>query len=340
MAAEAAGSGLSMTGPTRIGGRLAVAGAGAPDARPITQPVQANSATRALNILGDRWTLMILYLAFRRVHRFDEFQARIGIARSLLIGRLRRLQAVGILEKVRYRERPVREEYHLGEMGRDLYSLALMIIRWEKRWFYDSADPAQRLKHKCGREFTPEYRCGHCGELIHPRDVHAEDGPGAGLDASPPPRAQRRSSVPSGTLNQGAPMLERAFQVLGDRWTSHVIAAAFMGRRRFNEFQNALGVAPNILSDRLSRLVELGVLRRELYQQRPDRWEYRLTDPGRDLYPLIAELIRWGDRWLDDGKGPPLITYHRTCGHRLAAKVTCDQCGEAADLHTVTPAAS
>lgn len=311
-----------------------------PETPPPTQLVPANSATRALNVLGDRWILMILYLAFQRVRRFDEFQARIGLARSLLIDRLRRLQTAGILHKVLYQERPKREEYHLTEMGLDLYSLALMIIRWEKRWFYDPANPAHRLKHKCGKDFTPEFRCGHCGELVSPRDVYVEDGPGAGFEPSQPPRAQRRSTVPAGALNQGNPMLDRAFQVLGDRWTSHVIAAAFLGLRRFNEFQERLGVAPNILSDRLTRLVEIGVLRRELYQQRPERWEYRLTDTGRDLYPLIAELIRWGDRWLADGKGPPLITYHRTCGHRLEAKITCDQCGEVADVFNVTPAES
>ena len=302
-------------------------------ARPA-QLIQINSATRALNLLGDRWTLMILYLAFQRIRRFDEFQSHIGLARSLLIDRLRRLQAAGILSKVRYQERPAREEYHLSNMGRDLYSLALTIIRWEKRWFYDPANPAHRLKHSCGAEFTPELRCGHCGELVSPRDVYVEDGPGAGLEPSPPPRAQRRSIVPAGALNKSGPMLDRAFQVLGDRWTSHVIAAAFMGRRRFNDFQGALGVAPNILSDRLSRLVEIGVLRRELYQRRPERWEYRLTDTGRDLYPLIVELNRWGDRWLDGGKGPPLITYHRPCGHRLDPRITCDQCGGPAELAT------
>lgn len=310
----------------------------APETPATALMIQANSATRALNLLGDRWTLMILYLAFQRVRRFDEFQGRIGLARSLLIDRLRRLQTAGVLTKVRYQERPVREEYHLTDMGRDLYSLALMIIRWEKRWFYDPANPAHRLKHGCGAEFMPELRCGHCGESVSPRDVYVEDGPGAGLEPSSPPRAQRRSIVPAGTLNGGDPMLDRAFQVLGDRWTSHVIAQAFLGRRRFNDFQTALGVAPNILSDRLSRLVELGVLRRELYQQRPDRWEYRLTDTGRDLYPLIVELNRWGDRWLDGGKGPPLITYHRPCGHVLEPKIVCDQCGEPAGAFNVTPA--
>jgi DNA-binding HxlR family transcriptional regulator len=308
------------------------------DARRTTQLVQANSATRALNILGDRWTLMILYLAFQRVRRFEDFQGRIGVARSLLTDRLRRLTAAGVLEKVRYQDRPVREEYRLTEMGRDLYSLALMIIAWEKRWFFDPTHPAHQVRHTCGKPFTPEYRCGCCGEVVTARDVRVIDGPGAGFEPSQPPRAQRRSIVPADALNVGNPMLDRAFQVLGDRWTSHVIASAFMGRRRFGDLQSALGIAPNILSDRLSRLVDLGVLRKTLYQDKPQRWEYRLTDQGRDLYPLIAELNRWGDRWLDGGKGPPLITYHRPCGQPLKAKITCDQCGEPAGLDSIATA--
>ncbi|MFP5449758.1 MAG: winged helix-turn-helix transcriptional regulator [Alphaproteobacteria bacterium] len=308
------------------------------DARRTTQLVQANSATRALNILGDRWTLMILYLAFQRVRRFEDFQGKIGVARSLLTDRLRRLTAAGVLEKVRYQERPVREEYRLTEMGRDLYSLALMIIAWEKRWFFDPTHPAHQVGHTCGKPFTPEYRCGCCGEVVTARDVRVIDGPGAGFEPSQPPRAQRRSIVPADALNVGNPMLDRAFQVLGDRWTSHVIASAFMGRRRFGDLQSALGIAPNILSDRLARLVDLGVLRKILYQDKPQRWEYRLTDQGRDLYPLIAELNRWGDRWLDGGKGPPLITYHRPCGQPLKAKITCDQCGEPAGLDSIATA--
>ena len=297
--------------------------------------VQADSASRALNLLGDRWTLMILYLAFQRVSRFEDFQGRIGVARSLLTDRLRRLTAAGVMEKARYSERPVREEYRLTEMGRDLFGAALMIIRWERRWFLDPSQPAHRLRHACGQVFTPEYRCAACGEVLKARDVELVDGPGAGLEPAPPPRAQRRSIVPAGALHGGNPMLDRAFQVLGDRWTSHVIASAFMGRRRFADFQAALGIAPNILSDRLARLLDLGVLRRQLYQARPERWDYRLTDLGRDLYPLIAELVRWGDRWLDGGRGPPKIAYHKTCGCRLVAKITCDQCGGEAGIGSI-----
>ncbi len=302
-----------------------------------TAEVQANSAGRALNLLGDRWILTILYLAFQRVRRFDDFQGRVGLARSLLIDRLRRLQTAGVLEKVRYQERPVREEYHLTDMGRDLFGVTLMIIRWEARRFDDPARPAHRMTHACGKPFTPELRCSHCRALVDARDVYVEDGPGVGTDPASPPRSQRRSTVPPGTINDGNPMLDRALQVLGDRWTAHLIAQAFMGQRRFRDFQVALGVAPNILSDRLARLQALGILRRERYQLGPERFEYRLTETGRDLYPLIVELNRWGDCWLDVGKGPPLITFHRPCGHRLEPRITCDQCGEIADLESVGP---
>ena len=81
----------------------------------------------------------------------------------------------------------------------------------------------------------------------------------------------------------------------------------------------------------------MGILSRGLYQQGPDRWEYRLTGIGRDLYPLIVELNRWGDRRLAGDHGPPLTTYHRPCGHRLEARIACDQCGELVDAFNVTP---
>jgi len=303
--------------------------------RPMNQLVQANSATRALNILGDRWTLMILYLSFLGVRRFDDFQGRIGLARSLLTDRLKRLQAAGVLTKMPYSERPTWYEYRLTDMGRDLYSVALALIGWERRWFFDPQNPIHRLRHDCGAEFTPQVRCGCCHQPVGPRDVAAEPGPGAGYEPSQPPRAQRRSIVPVEGLNRSGPMLDRAFQVLGDRWTSHVIASAFLGRRRFNEFQEAMSIAPNILADRLTRLVELGVLRRDLYQTRPDRWAYRLTEEGRDLHPLIMELNRWGDRWLAKPEGPPLILTHIACGHRLDPQMVCDQCGGPANLDTV-----
>ena len=88
----------------------------------------------------------------------------------------------------------------------------------------------------------------------------------------------------------------RALEAIGDRWTMLVIRDAFVGVRRFDEFQQRLGIARNVLTDRLSRLVEDGILERHRYQERPPRFEYRLTDKGVDLFPVLVSLMKWGDR--------------------------------------------
>lgn len=296
----------------------------------------SNSARRALDILGDRWTLMLLHLAFVRVRRFDDFQTRTGIARSLLTDRLRRLEAAGVMRRERYQERPPRDEYRLTPMGLDLFGASLMIIRWERRWFPDPQVIVHRLKHSCGKIFLPELRCSTCHEQVTARDVTAEDGPGAGFEPPQKPRAQRRSIVERGELDPHQKMLERAIEVLGDRWTAQAIASAFTGIRRFNALQADLGVAPNILSERLARLVDLGVLEKRRYQDKPERFEYVLTEEGRDLFPLILELIRWGDRWLAGDAGPPQIIRHRPCGAVLVPTITCDQCGEVVTAASTT----
>lgn len=90
----------------------------------------------------------------------------------------------------------------------------------------------------------------------------------------------------------------RALEVVGERWTLLILRDAFLGVRRFDDFQRSLGVARNVLNARLQRLVEHGLLERRRYQERPERFEYRLTEMGLDLLPVIEALMRWGDRWL------------------------------------------
>lgn len=286
----------------------------------------ANSAARALNLMGDRWTLMISSMAFTGVTRFEDFQTKIGIARSLLTNRLRRLETAGVLVRSRYCERPPRDEYLLTEMGRDLMGPSLMIIRWEKLWHYDPKVRAHNMKHSCGHTFIPECRCNHCRQQVMPRDTVSESGPGAGLEPAPKARAQRRSivEIKGGT----SAMIERSIEVLGDRWITHIIASAFYGNRRFSEFQQSLGVATNILSERLARLVSLGILEQQIYQESPARYEYKLTPKGLDLFPLVLELVRWGARWMSGPEGPPEYIRHKSCGHIIDPIVTCSHCGE------------
>jgi DNA-binding HxlR family transcriptional regulator len=119
----------------------------------------------------------------------------------------------------------------------------------------------------------------------------------------------------------------RALEVLGDRWTLLVIRDAFLGVRRFDDFQRDLGVARNVLSDRLQRLVDEGLLERHRYQERPERFEYRLSQKGIDLWPAIMTLMQWGDRYYAPPDGPPRIVRHRDCGGAVTAHLTCERCG-------------
>jgi DNA-binding HxlR family transcriptional regulator len=119
----------------------------------------------------------------------------------------------------------------------------------------------------------------------------------------------------------------RALEVLGDRWTLLVLRDAFSRIRRFEDFQRSLGVARNVLTDRLNRLVDEGILKRVPYQDRPVRFEYRLTEKGRSLWPVMMTLMQWGDRYYGEPEGPPVIVRHRDCGGEVTGHLSCSKCG-------------
>ena len=116
--------------------------------------------------------------------------------------------------------------------------------------------------------------------------------------------------------------------VIGERWTMHVLREAFMGVRRFEDFRRNIGVARNILSDRLNTLVAEGILRRELYSEHPPRYEYRLTRKGIDLYGILIELMNWGNRWSPGEHGPAVVLRHRGCGAVIEPQHACPECRE------------
>ena len=121
----------------------------------------------------------------------------------------------------------------------------------------------------------------------------------------------------------------RTLEVIGERWTLLVLREAFLGVRRFGELQRHTGAAKNILSDRLQTLVAGGVLERRLYEERPPRYEYRLTEKGLDLYPVLVSLMQWGDKYESDASGPPVLMRHKGCNEIVAPQLTCPGCGEA-----------
>ena len=94
--------------------------------------------------------------------------------------------------------------------------------------------------------------------------------------------------------------IARALEIIGERWTLLIVRDAFFGLRRFNQFQESLGIARNVLTDRLNRLVQEGILERIRYSERPERYEYRLTPKGRDLQIVLVALRRWGAKHLSE----------------------------------------
>ncbi len=120
----------------------------------------------------------------------------------------------------------------------------------------------------------------------------------------------------------------RTLDVIGERWSLLIVRDAFYGVRRFDDFRADLGIARNVLADRLGSLVARGVLERRQYEARPPRYEYVLTPKGRELLPVLLTMMRWGDRWEADDDAAPVTLTHTTCEHETTPVVTCAHCAQ------------
>jgi DNA-binding HxlR family transcriptional regulator len=122
--------------------------------------------------------------------------------------------------------------------------------------------------------------------------------------------------------------IARTLEVVGERWTLLIIRDALLGLRRFEEFQDSLGLARNVLTNRLTKLVDDGLLERVRYQQRPARYEYRPTGKAKDLLTALTALMHWGDKYAEAPAGPPRIASHAGCGGNVRDQLACTDCGQ------------
>jgi len=303
-----------------------------PASRRSSLPIQGSSVVRALDAIGDRWTLLILRDAFLGLRRFEQWQQHLRIARQLLADRLRLLVSQGALRRAQYQAHPPRYDYRLTAMGRDLYALALMIRGWERRWGtgVDAMIGEVTLLHRsCGSRTEPQCVCAKCGEVVNADEISMEKRSSVGRDTYPRVRRRRRSSAISSKAARTAPFLHDAIDVLGDRWTYLVVIATFYGICRFSELSQTLGIATNILSDRLTRLLDAQILQHKTSDQHEDVHEYALTEKGSDLFSVIVALMQWGERWFRGSHETRLTVRHRLCGSRLKARINCNHCGDA-----------
>ena len=130
--------------------------------------------------------------------------------------------------------------------------------------------------------------------------------------------------------------IARALAVTGDRWTPLIMRDAFYGLTRFDQFQKSLGMSRNVLTRRLNGIVEVGLLERRKYQDRPVRHEYIVTDMGRDYWKVVAAMATWSDTWLSGDNGPPVVLHHDTCGHETTTQLVCAHCHNELELADVS----
>jgi DNA-binding HxlR family transcriptional regulator len=121
--------------------------------------------------------------------------------------------------------------------------------------------------------------------------------------------------------------IAQCLEVVGERWSMLILRDCFLGFSRFDDFQRRLGISRNVLQQRLVKLVQEDVLERVLYCEHPERYDYRLTERGRDLWPVMAAMRQWGDRHAAPN-GPPVQMFHKECQSPTVVDFVCGSCGE------------
>jgi DNA-binding HxlR family transcriptional regulator len=122
--------------------------------------------------------------------------------------------------------------------------------------------------------------------------------------------------------------IARSLAVAGEPWSPLVIRDVYVGINRFDDMQRDLGISRKVLAERLATLVEAGMLERRLYNERPERYEYALTEMGQEFMDVLMAMVRWGDRWTAGEAGPPVLYRHRGCGRITHVEQHCAACGE------------
>ncbi|MCY4290395.1 MAG: helix-turn-helix domain-containing protein [Roseovarius sp.] len=285
------------------------------------------SVRRTVEIVLDSWSFLILREAFFGVKRFDKFQSRLRIPRQTLSRRLRKLVENGLFS-TGTPDNGRGKHYFLTPRGKDLFPTMLSLMEFGDKWLAGGEPaPLQLIHTTCGKKCNPITVCSECKTPVKAFEVAHRDGPGAGYSPHETHLVTRRSSDPNVLQRVRPCSVARSLAIIGDRWSFLILREGWFGVRRFDEMREKLGIATNILADRLQRLTKAGVFRRVPYNPAGDRFEYRFTKMGIDLYKPMLVMMAWGDKWLSDGR-PPLRLRHRECDQDFQAQVVCSECLE------------
>jgi DNA-binding HxlR family transcriptional regulator len=298
-------------------------------------PIEPNSLGLSSLVLGDRWNLMILREAFRGAHRFQDWTNTLGVSDPVLATRLRDLTGLGLLDRTQSPTSPGRPEYHLTPAAKDMWSIFVAIWLWNLHWA-SGTDVSRRARlrhHDCGFAVRPLLGCGACrAHGVTPFETSVVRAADYSYDEGNPPRPYRRIKHGSATV----PADLDAVGLLGDRWSTSVLAAAFLGAHRFSDFSRDIGsIPPLILTQRLNTFVEARVLVQQPVASGKRRLEYHLTSKGSDFFGIFSNQISWSSRVFADRSGPPLTIRHLPCGSTFDPVYFCNACDGQLERRTV-----
>ena len=299
---------------------------------PQSGRVKVCSIWRALDVVGDQPTLVVLESIWLGISRFNGIAARTGLRRGLLSDRLIALCDAQLLSKGAVSEDARGHAYQLTQRGLDLLPTVMMLYRWERLWGMGMQRHAVEVTHtSCGARLDPVILCGHCRSIVEVDEVERQDT--AAMEWQPINYTRRRKKDAFATEQPA--LFTGSVLVLGDRASALVLRAIFSDINRFDAILNDSGLTPNTLSKRLGELVTMGFLEKKAYQHNPVRHEYALTPKAQDYYSVMLTLMQWGDRHFPAPKGIPTLVYHRTCGAILEAKLGCKHCREEVTPETI-----
>lgn len=285
--------------------------------------VRTCSIWRALDDVGDVPCLLILQSIWMGRTRFNEINKIAHLPKAVLSNRLQKLSDAGILAKPSISS----SAYRLTTRGLDLFRVVLMLLRWERRWSRNKMGPQVTLTHKTGgRAVTPQPICGHCRSAFSAEDVDWVPGPGIGLMRPVYARRRQRKTKPS---EAGVTLLfTESAEILGDRWSALLIRSMLTGLELFDQLLDDTAIATNVLSARLKWLQEIEMVSPAL----EGAGAYKLTEKGKDFFPVLAMLQIWGDKYYASPEGPPVQFYHRTCTNELSPIIADEESGEAIEF--------
>lgn len=288
----------------------------------------------------DRATLLVLLHAHGGACRYAEFGERTGLASRLVSSRLARLTADGLLVRIPYSRRPLRHACHLTHMGAALFDVLALLATWEHAW-PDGAhsDTLVSVEHigcepavlMAAPSSPVRLHCASCREVITAQDISLYVRPKEMAQMPSKRTATRRNRQDLGPQAEGPSKgpLPQGLTVLGDKWRIEVLVCTFFGLRQLGSFGKSPGMSTNILTDRLERLVQEGLLRRTTDGDTHRKGLYLLTPKGRDFYAILIAIQSRADEWIRHRVRSPVKLRHAPCQKPIQPLLMCTACGQA-----------